>query len=255
MGLSGSVQFTVSNGAGSGIGQSNATSAVESVETHAAATLTQHDNCESHASSGRRWQWQARQQTQRQTAFGSELECCRSECKSLASNLAERLAIRCRGAHCHSLLPSLSHASAVVSTSDCMPYVSAADMDTSLVTPGEEVGSTEQYEAGDGVYVLDGRICACIVGARTFDKLDGHSATNGQTTGKVDSRTAPPERAGLCVLQLRLCIALTTIAMQCDVCQQPRLSVVGLKPLSIVPQPGDSVMARVSQQTHSQYFS
>ena len=59
-------------------------------------------------------------------------------------------------------------------------------MDALLVTPGEVLGSQEQYEAGHGVHVLDGRIYACIVGARTVDKSDdGAAAAGNKSGGKV----------------------------------------------------------------------
>lgn len=88
---------------------------------------------------------------------------------------------------------TLSQPTAIVRISERVPYIVStafAEMDASLVTPGEVVGSTEQYEAGDGVYMLDGNILACIVGARTFDKLAGHAASSGQPSGKV--RHSPP---------------------------------------------------------------
>ena len=117
-------------------------------------------------------------------------------------------------------------------------------MDASLVTPGEEVGLAEQYEAGDGVYAWDGRLYATIVGARTFDTIDGHSATNDRHSGKVrhhSSSVACARSAALHQTDSDHMPAAVVLAVQ------PRLSVVGLKPLAIVPQPGDSVMARVSQ--------
>ena len=78
-------------------------------------------------------------------------------------------------------------------------------MDASLVTPGEVMGSVEQYEAGDGVHVLDGRIYACIVGARTFDKQpDEHAAATGQPSGKVRHRRfCPSEPHRLCLFNSR----------------------------------------------------